>query len=596
MDNRLITLKEFVEQWKVLIDEKNRLCKNHAKRNTDDLPQQQRRRPRQSMTNTPLPVQNSDLSNTPTESLQEEGVAKDDPYDCSDLAVPDVYGKVNEMLPSLVQAWRNLDDRKITAPMVKVKRANNNNHEATVGEESSDSEQDPDRPSKKSKTKETVPASTTMTKKPMWYQKHVRFPENFDYLNQGQPPPPLPPHGNDANVAEDRVVNLTDPTQPPLSYEHELWHFFDSVPTSLQIEESLTQGMALHHTQSLHKVISEQFKRQSLDHAASAKYGLYALRMRDRHDYPRPPPPVGQTRRTLSIQEKGNEQNADGGGQPSDTNHVLGTITLELWRKPADNRSQPTPDSSRMVLEFLGSQTLLDVHRSIVDLTDDTFWTMVQNDKQKNASISTADKETEPNSGFFFVEGTFYTTGSVDYVTPIQAWLQSGNERMRQERAAHLGLAPAFCNMGSHAPLQDMSSMALENLPVRFGTRYCHVHHGDVECSWFVVDMACHPTTITAPSLSSYPRIHDVWTPSYPSAPECHACQRRMATLVTSTQSERTNGHKCLCSVCAKELSIPFHELQDYVIWHRETELSLGAPVVHKAHRSEEEEGKSGAH
>ena len=669
MDRRnqgaLLTLHDFINQWKVLLkrqQELERLNNNKNNINNDNIKNDNNRRNREAQTGEPHSRQGK---NNKTKHSHEDDDDNHlvDPYDCSDMAVPNVYDKVNEMLPSLVQAWKDLDSRKITAPMVMMTHAEEEetdvspttNHDdggyKNHDDDDEENEDDPTAASSKSKKRKII----AMTKKPYWFDKHVRLPENFDYTNQRSEPPPKQVSNEEG---QDRVISLlmTDPNNmeqaTTVSYEYELWHLFKSIPTSSQIEETLTEGMALYHTQTLHKTIAEQFRRETMDTAASARYGLYALRMRDRHDYPRSPAPTKSTRTTTTTTTPSLfvQSNSQSWREEEDTIergnmlplspklNVMGTMTLEFWRHPFSDRSQPTPDSSRMVLEFKASQTLLDVHRAILDLTQDDFWQQVIMNKKKKKKKTKNNIETqqqhnnnssngvtvgnndgpeqeeekdrqckdEDDSGFFFVEGTFYYTGDVDYVTPIQNWLLSGNERQRSDRAMHLGLSSSSSSSvisssrsnatGKESPFPTvhMDKVRLESMPVRLGTRYVHIHHGDVECSFFVVDFQCYPllTTTTTntdhemahaqqqrqqESLSlSFPRIHDIWNLNCPTPPECQACQRRLATLVTSTYCEQTNGHKALCHVCAQALDLPVRHVQYYSIWHGQTELSTG--------------------
>lgn len=521
----MTTLEEFTEQWKVLIQHQQyqqrqthqHQCLSRGRR---------RRRQRQ-----PAPAQPLSVTTATTK----------DPYDCRDMAIPDVYEKVNEMLPSFVQSWRNLDERKIGASMMMIPTTTNNSSSSSpskrkltpttktsksLGEGRSQDihlEEDDNStttsnvdddvdvkanedqlPSAKNDDKKKKRARTTtvpdddgeggngvvvLTKKPYWYEKHVRLPENFDYTNQRSEPPPL-----EARDYEDGVVSLMNPllarptttttTTARLSYEHELWQLFRSVPTSTQLQQddddddltrksttTTSRGktsqrwMTLPHTRALHETISEQLtSRQGTNTTlASSKYGLYALRMRDRHDFPQwatvvaaPPDPElnnafnedegddGDPSKSVDdVDDDGLEEEATEDDHCVENSlrppllHVVGTITLELWRKPCDDQSQPTPDSSRMVLEFLGTQSLLDVHSAIVDLTQDRFWNQVQAAAAaRSRNVDDAhDYNASDKSGYFFIEGTFYTTGQVDYVTPIRNWLASGPVHKRTHRA-----------------------------------------------------------------------------------------------------------------------------------------------------------------
>jgi hypothetical protein len=210
-----------------------------------------------------------------------------------------------------------------------------------------------------------------------------------------------------------------------------------------------------------------------------------------------------------------------------------------------------------MSIEFLGSQTLEDFHLAIIELGNDELWQKVK------AKDKTCDE-----SGFFFIEGTFYTYGSVDYVGPIQAWLVSGTEKAHEKRASYLGLT-SWQNL----PVKPMSSMRLEDLAMRLAVRYVHVCHGDVECSVFCVDRCLGPRAATP-----YPILHDIWTPACP-FPDCEACQSCPAIIATSTKCERTLGHALICEACSRKLKLQVDErdkVELYSVWRGQGELSMG--------------------
>lgn len=205
-----------------------------------------------------------------------------------------------------------------------------------------------------------------------------------------------------------------------------------------------------------------------------------------------------------------------------------------------------------MVLEFLGSQTLLDVHKTIVELSEDELWKGDDN-------------------GFFFIEGTFYTNGSTDYVTPIKQWLASGTKESQSSRAEFLGLT-SFDSLES----VHMDKVRLDSISFRLGFRCVHVHHGDVECSIFATDRRL----INPPPSVSFPIIHDVWAQPA-SQPDCEACTHAPATLATSTTCEITNGHTMLCHSCARQLQIPPEQLEKFAVWRFQPNLSTGASSNH---------------
>ena len=219
-----------------------------------------------------------------------------------------------------------------------------------------------------------------------------------------------------------------------------------------------------------------------------------------------------------------------------------------------------------MVLEFLGSQTLLDVHETIVELTQDPLW-------QRGVNSTGNSDETVSSGGFFFIESIFYTTGTVDYTTPIQTWLGNGTKKQRTERLAHMGLAKS----DSTLPIKTMSGTRLEDLELRLAMRYVHVHHGVIECSFYITDRK-----LEAPTHTHYPIIHDVWTSSF-FTPDCEACKHRVGTVATSNLCRNTLGHRVLCSFCAGELGLLDKEIEEYSVWKGQTDLQAGCATTTEA-------------
>lgn len=341
---------------------------------------------------------------------------------------------------------------------------------------------------------------------PTWYRNHVRLPDHFDYTTQGDPPV----DNNDG----DRVVSLEDPTEH-LSYERALWDLFASVPTASDLLSR--QVHELKRTNEVLEEISQGFK----DYSRIDGHSLSRLRMKDRHGLP-----------------------------PSDSPHQVPTIVFECWRRLPGRFGAIEPH--RMVLEFLGTQTLLDLHRSIIELTDDRLW-----NRSRSAQEDTID------SGFFFMEGIFYSVGTVDYVTPIRSWL-SCNEKSAS-RLKYLGLK------GVSLSSRPMQGIALQDLEMRLGVRYVHVHHGDVECSIYLIDRKISPKQVT------YPLIHDIWTPPFATSVDCEACRTRTATVVTSTLCEE--GHRLLCKPCCRQLCVPEEHVEEFMVWKGQSDLSAGAKL-----------------
>jgi hypothetical protein len=228
----------------------------------------------------------------------------------------------------------------------------------------------------------------------------------------------------------------------------------------------------------------------------------------------------------------------------------------------------------RMSVEFLGSQTLLDFHRVLVEMAGDTLWTHPRHcwnrpDAEETTTVLPKEREPHPSSGYFFIEDTFYTTSDsrADYVTPIRNWLSSlipdqpGDEGMlgseKGQRLARLGLSVEAVRGG--LKVATMSETRLEDVALRLGVRYVHVHHGSVECSVFCVDRRL---VAIDSGPSRYPLLHDVWTLPYPT-PACDGCQHRTPVFVTAPACAMTDGGpRSLCHSCAQQLQVPPSELE----------------------------------
>lgn len=276
---------------------------------------------------------------------------------------------------------------------------------------------------------------------------------------------------------------------------------------------------------------------------------------------------------------------------------MVATIRLECWKRQP-NRS-PSPDSNRLVLEFLASQTLWDVHNTLDQMAEDDLWTTtliapisavpsatdVERTIATNASTATVDTEeattqmdNEKSSGCFFIEDSFYSTGPVDYVQPILDWIDGYGSKPNPSRRGYLGIS-------AHRPLKNdktMKETKLGQVPFRLGVRYYHVCHGDVETAVILTDrrLSRHDGDSAAPpDKVSYPLIHDVWTPSK-AVPLCDACETYSALFVTSTECEATDGGpRLLCEECCRDLSLFEKEPNSvmlYTAWKQEAELSTG--------------------
>lgn len=445
-----------------------------------------------------------------------------DPFDCSSIAVPPTHVLADWVADDFVERWRELDQRKISVGVVACN-------------EDDDDEEDPSR---------------KRQKLPRWYEKHVRLPEQFDYATLRSAPP-----ADDGAGA--RVVSLVDPSATT-SYHSELWKLFAEIPTQKQLDERATADCQLPRTAQWHQEVTEARKHTTgLD-----GHALSRLRMNDRHDLP----PL------LEVPHW------------TKNDSLCGTIRFECLRQQL--RRGSTPDSNRMVLEFLGSQTLLDFHKAVVELTDDELWRMKDctpsSESDENgtttgaeACLGNSNNAATPqmllSSGYFFIEDTFYVTGPVDYTSPVLEWLQSGNERERKRRLSYLGMPDGLPSVKS------MADTPLDEVACRLGVRYVHVHHGDIECAVFATDRRV--ISKTAAIKSQFPIIHDIWTPSY-TVPECEACQIRPAVIATSTTCKATGGHRALCEACCRQLKLPVtahDKIKRYYVWRGQVDLSAGA-------------------
>ena len=395
-----------------------------------------------------------------------------DPFDCSDCAVPPADVLVAEAVSEAIEEWRALDDRKIPE-----------------GEAPDSTEKGPAK------------------KKPKWYNDHIRLPPSFDYKSEGEPP--------EDDGGGDRVMRLDDPTKT-LSYHRELWKLFSSVPTRQALEERALQGL------SSPAMVSLRDEWRTLDKFTYDKIASCRLRMNNRHGAPEKPfsPPTPKTK---------------------------GTLFFELWKgSVAHIQRSSTPSDERALLEFRGDQTLLDFHHTICEISNDSFWEEV---------VQTESERENPGqrSGIFVIEDKMYTCGKVNYSDPIVEWFMEDRRRI------------AFSLGYPTVTVSPMIETRLEEIPMRLGVRYLHMHSGNVTTQVFLVDR--RHGYVRQPALArNYPMIHDMWATGWP-APECDGCGWRGASTVTSPSCEISDGLKILCASCADFLNIPAAERQPHDRW-----------------------------
>lgn len=393
----------------------------------------------------------------------------------------------------------------------------------------------------------------------------IRLPDFFDYTSKGPQPPrsqsPRLEEGQDQQQDQARqviqvkppkrrrVISLEDPTQR-LDYESELWKIFQKVPMEADIEASAVEGAICTHSLALNKEIEEGYK----DYTRLDGHALSRLRKKDRHHWPRM-----RTRRKRNM--LGEATNTKGKEQVNKTTTEIdcATIKMELWKQQVKRFG---PDPNKCEMEFLSTQTLQDVHNAIVELSEDDLFRKGFELRNSSNSISTSGvtripKQPSSSSGYFFVEETFYSTGDVDYVTPVKTWLNKNftkKNKFSKNRKKYLKINPTV-----ELQQKQMRDIQLGDIIFRLGIRYVHVFNGDCETAIFFTDVTMRTTDEITPK-SSYPLLHDVWTMTTASLVHgvsvCHGCDYCPAAVVT-IEDELCDGGPTpvpLCTACFRKL------------------------------------------
>lgn len=444
----------------------------------------------------------------------------DDPFECRSITIPPPTDLVDCLADEFVERWRDLDDRKISL---------SSNHREGNG---------------------TGGPNNRLN------EIQVHFPDGFDFATVRSKPP-------EDDGSGDRIISLDDFTQAEQeSYHVALWKLFASIPTSPAIEapfcisnskDSTLPDGCLPHTRKVFHEIAETVR----DVSRADCHARVRLRMNDRHEPP--PPPTSHNH-----------------GHPVACNRLYGSLRFEFLKAPC--RRESLPDPNRAVVEFSESHTLLDVHNTLVQLLDDNLWTQLK----KKSALSKIDSSKGPSttvesiddSGFFFFEGVFYTTGTVEYVATVQHWLKQGTQKERIEQAQALGIE-RIIQESQPLPIRSMESQLLGGLKLRLGMRYVHVCHGDVECAVYLTDRQVRQ--YEPDHLVPFPIYHDVF--SFAAVPpECHLCRHRTATFVTAPTCTATRGLRALCTPCVKDLGLHqnIEQLQSFGIWRSQGNLSAG--------------------
>ena len=487
---------------------------------------------------------------------------EEDVFDCSSVMILSERDTVDRVLDDFVQRWKDLDGRKkvssssITAPpaprqqrpQALEQQGDTTTATTTTATTTTKDDEDDDDGDNDTESPVVVVAATkrvrfhgNVSTKPMahkrrrqrksagWNAVRLRLPEGFDYATRLASPP-----GSDDNDDDDdyeTVVSMDDPGRF-LSYERELWKLFREVPTRQELNQEALEGAKCSHMLRMHHTVVEEFSKILQTNQLSR------LRVNDRHDLPPPQPIITTTSATTTATTK------------------TTTVWIECWRRQL--RKAASPEANRMVLEFQASQSLLQVHQAIVELTDDVLWWNGTNKPE--------------TSGFFLIEDTFYTTTgeTADYTKPILQWLNGSDDNDDDKSTAIHVARKHYLNLEDELHVKPMENVLLSQLSVRLATRYVHVHHGDVECALFFSDMK-HG----AQETTTYPIIHDVWKKRYATA-FCDGCAQRPATLTTPSTSTLTDGGpRFLCKPCHQSL---FGKEDDSAmclrVWREQADLS----------------------
>jgi hypothetical protein len=522
----IITVNQRIKQWQILLDEA------HSK----DLSMKEQTDPA--------------FGDHHHDEDDDDDGADHDPFDCSDLIIPETKELVQKVLKRHIQDWRDLDSRIVLEQegcddgdgnhFIGGKKRQREDQESTSDNGHGESNQDGDFFSSSCHWKNSNHAN------------RVRLPDFFDYETKGPCPCPLTAPRRRGQKRR-QVVSLEDPSKH-LDYEVELWKIFQKVPLEKEIEDDAVQGSICTHLLELKEEIDQGYREYSrLD-----GHALSRLRKKDLHHWPR-------LRRTTRHKGKKNDSVEDRLDEID-----CATVKFEFWRRQVKRFGS---DPNKCEMEFLSTQTLLDVHKAIVDCTQDELFDkgLASTNQQVLSGDNSNDGQVEDDlatlsSGFFFIEGIFYSIGDVDYVTPVTSWLNDHLERPNKSNRKTVNRnkgndRKSFLNIhsGENTTLDQkkMDQVTLGDIPMRLGMRYVHICHGDVETSVFVSDITMRmKDEIT--KRSQYPLLHDIWTTSTSSLVHgvgvCEGCHHCPAVVLTIEDELADGGPTPFCRTCYEKL------------------------------------------
>ena len=473
----------------------------------------------------------------------------EDPFDCSSVAVLPNHDIVEKTIDHYLEEWKKLDNRRIhrtPSAFQRLPKAQETEKRETEKNQLAISD------TKKLNTNHGGG----------WRAKEERLwlPDGFDYNTKYNDQQSIEEESLVDDDNNDLVISLENPNKK-LSYLRELSKLFHSIPSCRELEEQTRCGHKVENTLRVYQEIKNLTTKSS---AALAR-----LRLPNRHGLPQ------------SI----SNNNILSPKQPQASCSYSATVFLEFWKRQPNTSS----DCHRMVLEFLHTQTLWEVHKTLTDMIEDDLWDATYGDgaTANNNIVSTNDASNtlererlerereedchQQNSGCFLIENTFYETGSVDYTKPILEWID-GNKLNHPNpiRRRYLGIDPFVIER------KTMKETKLSQIRFRMNTRYYHACHGNVETTFMLVDRMLIESNKC--EGTSYPIIHDEWTASNLYAvPTCEACHVYQSIFKTSADCKTTDGPRSLCEECCRDLNLlenEQHSVKLYRQWHNQANIS----------------------
>ena len=497
-----------------------------------------------------------------------------DPFDCSDIMVKPTTQLAHDRLQEFIKEWKELDSRLIVhdldynRELGGGKGCHHKKKRAFYDVSEYDEDQEDNREEEGDEEGEFGGDYAGLDWG--WHANRIRLPDHFDYSCKGPPPNRVTQSNQNGKTRRRQVVSLQDPTIK-LDYESELWKLFNKIPLEQDIEHEASSGSLCRNI--LH--IQDEIEKGLKDYSRLDAHGLSRLRKRDMHHWPR----------NVKKGAKSAPYSIDGT-----------TIRIECWRRSLKRNSGLEPNRHEM--EFLGTQTLLDVHKSMAHFGNDRLFEYGKERQQRKPNDETTNSERLEHeaSGFFLIEDTFYVTGDVDYVTPIVNWLDGDlclrrkpvtkkkkAKKSKKSRREFLGISRDI-----ELKVVKMEDHALETIRFRLGVRYCHTYNGDCESAFFFSDVGMRLENENV-AKKNYPLIHDIW--SRPSITQiqitsaCQACDHSTPVVLTLEDEMTDGGPSLLCTSCylklhydAKEMKLKCNNFRVYPlsILYNLRELSVG--------------------